>query len=262
MIEKVAKGRCPTLPTAGSMAPVAMGGRHVRGGGGGGGSGGSGGGSPGSLASWVTEAASISASFYKECRSLLSQVAAPQQAQQGAHENRAQQPAPRTGPIGLDSAEQRRTASMLAARRAAAVLGLALLGFACGASGRRGAMHAAHWQCLSPIPWPAVATCRPPPPPPRQHLPRSAAQSCRIVGCPPCAGALPAWYKCDCSARNNCQCPSIKPPGGLDPTDTPQFILLTHDECVLGWHPWPRSSATWVHALARLAVLSIHSAHA
>ncbi|PRW56282.1 hypothetical protein C2E21_4979 [Chlorella sorokiniana] len=68
---------------------------------------------------------------------------------------------------------------MLAATRAAAALGLALLGLASGAS-----------------------------------------------------GALPAWYKCDCSARDNCQCPSIKPPGGLDPKDTPQFILLTHDDAI------------------------------
>lgn len=38
-------------------------------------------------------------------------------------------------------------------------------------------------------------------------------------------------------------CPSIKPPGGLDPKDVPQFILLTHDECVGGRRPWLRHFA-------------------
>jgi len=49
----------------------------------------------------------------------------------------------------------------------------------------------------------------------------------------PSPGALPAWYKCDCSPRNNCHCPGTTPPGGLAPEDTPQFILFTHDDAIL-----------------------------
>lgn len=45
--------------------------------------------------------------------------------------------------------------------------------------------------------------------------------------------ALPSWYECDCSQRDNCACPGTAPPGGLAPEDTPQFILFTHDDAIV-----------------------------
>jgi hypothetical protein len=40
-------------------------------------------------------------------------------------------------------------------------------------------------------------------------------------------------YFCDKSkCSGNCVCASLTPPGGMNPKDTPQFILLTHDDAV------------------------------
>ncbi|KAH7622737.1 hypothetical protein Ndes2526B_g03576 [Nannochloris sp. 'desiccata'] len=48
------------------------------------------------------------------------------------------------------------------------------------------------------------------------------------------ASAMPAWYNCNSTncAPPACMCASNSPPGGLAPADTPQFILLTHDDAV------------------------------
>jgi len=54
---------------------------------------------------------------------------------------------------------------------------------------------------------------------------------CCIVGV---AVGVPDWYKCDdtnCKAPA-CRCASIAPPNGLTPEETPQFILVTHDDAV------------------------------
>ncbi|PSC74206.1 left border a [Micractinium conductrix] len=48
------------------------------------------------------------------------------------------------------------------------------------------------------------------------------------------ASAAAAAYSCDpatCKAPA-CMCPSTKTPGGLAPADTPQFVLITHDDSV------------------------------
>ncbi|KAI8880236.1 hypothetical protein K501DRAFT_287004 [Backusella circina FSU 941] len=42
-------------------------------------------------------------------------------------------------------------------------------------------------------------------------------------------------YSCDpnsCQIQNNCHCASDKPPGGLSPSDTPQFVTITFDDSV------------------------------
>lgn len=46
--------------------------------------------------------------------------------------------------------------------------------------------------------------------------------------------AMPAWYDCNPTncATPNCMCASSSPPGGLAAADTPQFILLTHDDAI------------------------------
>lgn len=95
----------------------------------------------------------------------------------------------------------------------------------------------------------AVGPCRPPAAPPRmlcvrcvavcdtassKALPASrllaaSVQHPRSARSPPrlAAAALPPWYECDCSARSNCMCPSLKAPGGLRPEEIPQFVLWT-----------------------------------
>ncbi|PWN22436.1 hypothetical protein BCV69DRAFT_281430 [Microstroma glucosiphilum] len=48
-------------------------------------------------------------------------------------------------------------------------------------------------------------------------------------------GAAAAAYKCDpsvCLIENNCRCASTTPPGNLDLSDVPQFIVLTADDAV------------------------------
>ncbi|KAL4431388.1 hypothetical protein ABPG75_006644 [Micractinium tetrahymenae] len=53
------------------------------------------------------------------------------------------------------------------------------------------------------------------------------------LACATQGSILPSWYSCDCSARDNCACPTTKPPGGLAPEDVPQFILFTHDDAIV-----------------------------
>ena len=82
-------------------------------------------------------------------------------------------------------------------------------------------------------------------------------------------GGFARWYTCDestCTGADNCvvrgtscrpppprrpaptnhsptpaplQCASASPPGGLDPSDTPQFVLVTHDDAVSSGPPRP-----------------------
>lgn len=44
----------------------------------------------------------------------------------------------------------------------------------------------------------------------------------------------PAGYNCDPNACKigSCQCPSLSNPGGLQPSEIPQFVLITHDDAV------------------------------
>jgi hypothetical protein len=47
--------------------------------------------------------------------------------------------------------------------------------------------------------------------------------------------SAPSAYSCDpatCQLANNCLCASSKPPNGLDPKDTPQFVVVTFDDSV------------------------------
>lgn len=39
--------------------------------------------------------------------------------------------------------------------------------------------------------------------------------------------AMPSWYSCSGGG-----CAGVSPPSGLAPHETPQFILLTHDDAV------------------------------
>ena len=45
---------------------------------------------------------------------------------------------------------------------------------------------------------------------------------------------MPDWYNCtaDNCVAPDCMCASIAPPGGLAPEETPQFILITHDDAI------------------------------
>lgn len=43
---------------------------------------------------------------------------------------------------------------------------------------------------------------------------------------------LPAWYSCAGCVPPKCVCASNAAPGGLTPDQTPQFVLLTHDDAV------------------------------
>lgn len=43
----------------------------------------------------------------------------------------------------------------------------------------------------------------------------------------------PAWYSCDpAKCTGTCHCPSQSAPGGLPPADTPQFVIITHDDAI------------------------------
>ena len=43
----------------------------------------------------------------------------------------------------------------------------------------------------------------------------------------------PKWYTCnEYNCKSGCVCASSNPPGGLPVEDTPQFVLLTHDDTV------------------------------
>ncbi|KAI8082876.1 uncharacterized protein BX664DRAFT_339310 [Halteromyces radiatus] len=47
--------------------------------------------------------------------------------------------------------------------------------------------------------------------------------------------SAPSSYSCDpniCKLANNCLCASSKPPNGLDPKDTPQFVVVTFDDSI------------------------------
>lgn len=47
------------------------------------------------------------------------------------------------------------------------------------------------------------------------------------------AGLGPAYYSCDPNqCIGACHCPSLSPPGGLAPSEIPQFVLLTHDDAI------------------------------
>ena len=47
------------------------------------------------------------------------------------------------------------------------------------------------------------------------------------------AGLGPIGYSCDpATCVGNCHCPSVSPPGNLDPKSIPQFVLLTHDDAI------------------------------
>ncbi|KAL4427129.1 hypothetical protein ABPG77_001133 [Micractinium sp. CCAP 211/92] len=67
---------------------------------------------------------------------------------------------------------------------------------------------------------------------------RSTAVAIAVVALllagPAAAVTLPSWYKCTCtsSSKQPCVCPSTSPPGGLSPSDIPQFVLFTHDDAV------------------------------
>ncbi|KAL4446727.1 hypothetical protein ABPG77_007971 [Micractinium sp. CCAP 211/92] len=74
---------------------------------------------------------------------------------------------------------------------------------------------------------------------------RAAVCAALLAACFPMARAAvskpgpPSTFGCTCSittaaaARGrSCVCPSTSPPGGLRPSETPQFILLTHDDAI------------------------------
>lgn len=48
------------------------------------------------------------------------------------------------------------------------------------------------------------------------------------------AAALPTWYNCDASncQAPSCHCASTNIPGGLKPENTPQFLVITHDDAI------------------------------
>ena len=47
------------------------------------------------------------------------------------------------------------------------------------------------------------------------------------------AGIGPSYYSCDpTTCTGSCHCPSLVAPGSLNPQETPQFILLTHDDAI------------------------------
>ncbi|KAL4420561.1 hypothetical protein ABPG75_010217 [Micractinium tetrahymenae] len=81
-------------------------------------------------------------------------------------------------------------------------------------------------------------------------MPRAAslamAASTALLLVASAAASLPSWYKCTCSGASPapCLCPSTSPPGGLDPADTPQFVLLTHDDSITS------KTAAAVHSIA------------
>ena len=89
----------------------------------------------------------------------------------------------------------------------------------------------------------------PPPSPPPTTSPRPYARP-RPPAAASSKGHLgPSWYKCDpkkCKASRNCQCPTVLPPGKLAAKDTPQFIVITHDDAVGGWvGGWARQTGGW-----------------
>ena len=125
-------------------------------------------------------------------------------------------------------------------RDVALVLALALLGAAAGANGSCELRHlglpgspnrvvARAWaQAHGHV----VEGC------PSQRKPRARRAPLTAAPCPACAVAdLPSWYDCD---EDNCKppfchCASTDPPGGLDPSDTPQFVLITVSGGARGW---------------------------
>ncbi|KAG2197793.1 hypothetical protein INT46_009490 [Mucor plumbeus] len=51
----------------------------------------------------------------------------------------------------------------------------------------------------------------------------------------PVTTSTSSTYSCDpntCKIANNCYCASQSPPGGLSPSDTPQFVTVTYDDSV------------------------------
>lgn len=61
----------------------------------------------------------------------------------------------------------------------------------------------------------------------------SALRVALLAACLSVALGLPSWYSCDpATCTGDCACASTSPPGGLAPEDTPQFIVLTHDDAI------------------------------
>jgi len=63
------------------------------------------------------------------------------------------------------------------------------------------------------------------------------------------AAGMPAWYACNATncAAPSCLCASNSAPGGLAPADTPQFILITHDDAINPFSNKVMRSITDVH---------------
>lgn len=64
--------------------------------------------------------------------------------------------------------------------------------------------------------------------------PKSSLQAALLLATCVAALGMPAWYTCDpatCLAPD-CVCAATAPPGGLAPEDTPQFIVITHDDAI------------------------------
>lgn len=72
---------------------------------------------------------------------------------------------------------------------------------------------------------------------PITHLPPTVQAPERPTN-PECVDAgedsLPSWFQCTCQGDHpvGCVCPSLAPPGGLAPANTPLFILFSHDDAI------------------------------
>ncbi|KAL4444896.1 hypothetical protein ABPG77_003946 [Micractinium sp. CCAP 211/92] len=61
----------------------------------------------------------------------------------------------------------------------------------------------------------------------------SALRVALLVACLSTALGMPSWYSCNpANCTGDCACASTSPPGGLSPEETPQFIVLTHDDAI------------------------------